>query len=71
MIHEAFDLAKLRGVRPRDLGGGLGAVLPGNFLPHTYTDDLPSVRMLELMREARKKMLSTEAREVTLTLGKV
>jgi hypothetical protein len=29
------------------------------------------VRMLELMREARKKMLSTEAREVTLTLGKV
>jgi len=71
VIHEAFDLAKLRGVRPRDLGGGLGAVLPGNFLPHTYTDDLPSVRMLELMREARKKMLSTEAREVTLTLGKV
>ena len=55
VIHEAFDLAKLRGVRPRDLGGGLGAILPGNFLPHTYTDDLPSVRMLELMREASKE----------------
>ena len=25
VIHEAFDLAKLRGVRPRDLAGGLGA----------------------------------------------
>jgi len=72
VIHEAFDLAKLRGVRPQDLAGGLGAVLPGNFLPHSYTDDLPSVRMLELMQEARKKILSTEAREVTaLTLGKV
>jgi hypothetical protein len=71
VIHEAFDLAKLRGVRPRDLGGGLGAILPGNFLPHTYTDDLPSVRMLELMREARRKMFSTAAGDVTLTLGKV
>lgn len=72
VIHEAFDLAKLRGVRPKDLAGGLGAVLPGNYLPQSYTDDLPSVRMLELMREARKRMLSTEAREITaLTLGKV
>jgi hypothetical protein len=72
VIHEAFDLAKLRSVRPQDLAGGLGAVLPGNFLPHTYTDDLPSVRMLELMQQARKKMISAEAREVTtLTLGKV
>jgi hypothetical protein len=33
---------------------------------------LPSVRLLELMREARKKMISTGARELTtLTLGKV
>ncbi len=59
VIHEAFDLARLRGVRPRDLSGGLGAVLPGNYLPHTYTDDLPSVRMLELMREARKRLVSS------------
>jgi hypothetical protein len=72
VIHEAFDLAKLRGVRPRDLGGGLGAILPGNFLPHTYTDDLPSVRLLELMREARRKMISAGPHDVTtLTLGKV
>ena len=38
VIHEAFDLAKLRGVRPRDLAGGLGAVLPGNYLPHSLGD---------------------------------
>ena len=53
VIHEAFDLAKLRSVRPRDLAGGLGALLPGNYLPHTYTDDLPSVQVLEMLREAR------------------
>lgn len=74
VIHEAFDLAKLRSVRPQDLAGGLGAVLPGNFLPHTYTytNDLPSVRMLELRQKAMKTMISIEAREVTaFTLGKV
>jgi hypothetical protein len=72
VIHEAFDLARLRGVRPRDLAGGLGAVLPGNYLPHSYTDDLPSVRMLELMREARKKLLESASIETALiTLGKV
>ena len=31
VIHEAFDLAQLRAVRPRDLAGGLGAILPGNY----------------------------------------
>ncbi|HKE95454.1 MAG TPA: hypothetical protein VKB34_14165, partial [Povalibacter sp.] len=72
VIHEAFDLAKLRGVRPRDLAGGLGAVLPGNYLPHGYTDDLPSVRMLELMREARVRMASAQSQHVAaFTLGKV
>ena len=72
VIHEAFDLAKLRGVRPRDLGGGLGAILPGNYLPHTYTDDLPSVRVLEMMREARQH-LETFAGHATakFTLGKI
>jgi len=72
VIHEAFDLAKLRGVRPRDLGGGLGAILPGNYLPHTYTDDLPSVRVLEMMREARQR-LETFAGHATakFTLGKI
>jgi hypothetical protein len=72
VIHEAFDLAKLRGVRPRDLAGGLGALLPGNFLPHTYTDDLPSVKVLEIMREAHKR-LETFAGHATakFTLGKI
>lgn len=72
VIHEAFDLAKLRGVRPKDLGSGLGALLPGNFLPHTYTDDLPSVNVLEMMREARKR-LETFAGHPTekFVLGKI
>ena len=72
VIHEAFDLAKLRGVRPRDLGGGLGAILPGNFLPHTYTDDLPSVRVLEMLREARKNMIqATAGAKLVYALGKI
>ena len=72
VIHEAFDLARLRGVRPRDLAGGLGAVLPGNYLPHTYTDDLPSVRMLELEREARRRLVSSMGSvAATFTLGKI
>ena len=71
VIHEAFDLARLRGVRPRDLSGGLGAVLPGNYLPHTYTDDLPSVRMLELARQARKRLVSSVGLAATFTLGKI
>jgi hypothetical protein len=72
VIHEAFDLAKLRGVRPKDLSGGLGAVLPGNYLPHTYTDDLPSVRVLEMMREAHRR-LETFAGHATnqFVLGKI
>jgi len=71
VIHEAFDLARLRGVRPRDLAGGLGAILPGNYLPHTYTDDLPSVRVLEMAREARAKMLASGLKAKSLVLGKV
>jgi hypothetical protein len=72
VIHEAFDLAKLRGVRPCDLGGGLGAILPGNYLPHAYTDDLPSVRVLEMLREAGQR-LTTFAGHATdkFTLGKI
>ena len=72
VIHEAWDLAKLRGVRPRDLEGGLGLLLPGNYLPQSYTDDLPSVRMLKLMRDARERLVSTVFRkDALLTLGKV
>jgi hypothetical protein len=50
VLHEAFDLAKLRAVRPKDLEGGVGALLPGNYLPQNYTDDqaLPSVTLQKL-----------------------
>jgi len=72
VIHEAFDLAKLRGVRPSDLAGGLGAILPGNYLPHTYTDDLPSVRVLEMLREARQRLLTFAGQSTAaFTLGKI
>ncbi|HVP30688.1 MAG TPA: hypothetical protein VMW35_16160 [Myxococcota bacterium] len=72
VIHEAFDLAKLRGVRPRDLAGGLGALLPGNFLPQIYTDDLPSVRVLEMMREALLHVVSASAQKsAAFALGKI
>ena len=46
-LHEARDLATLRAVRPRDLEGGLGVLLPANYLPQNYTDDLPSVQLAE------------------------
>lgn len=72
VIHEAFDLAKLRGVRPRDLAGGLGALLPGNYLPHTYTDDLPSVQVLKMVRDAQTRLLASIGSEKALfTLGKI
>jgi hypothetical protein len=51
VLHEAWDLARLRAVRPGDLGSGLGTLLPGNYLPHSYTDELPSVRLLEMQRQ--------------------
>ena len=44
----------------------------GNFLPHSYTGDLPSVKVLELMREARKRFASTLAHpSATFALGKI
>jgi hypothetical protein len=73
VIHEAFDLAKLRAVRPQDLKGGLGALLPGNYLPQSYTDDLPSVQLLQMQREAMKRLVQKTAglNTHTFTLGKV
>jgi hypothetical protein len=72
VIHEAFDLAKLRSVRPRDLAGGLGALLPGNYLPHAYTDDLPSVQVLKMLRDAQTRLVSAVDGSVALfTLGKI
>jgi hypothetical protein len=73
VIHEAFDLAKLRAVRPQDLKGGLGALLPGNYLPHTYTDHLPSVQLLKMQRDAMSRLLETsiDPNLHVFTLGKV
>jgi hypothetical protein len=73
VIHEAFDLAKLRAVRPQDLKGGLGALLPGNYLPQTYTDHLPSVQLLKMQRDAMDRLLATSVDLNThvFTLGKV
>jgi len=72
VIHEAFDLAQLRAVRPCDLGSGLGAILPGNYLPQNYTDDLPSVRLLELRREALSKVLKSKVdMKAAFPLGKI
>lgn len=73
VIHEAFDLAKLRAVRPQDLKGGLGALLPGNYLPQTYTDHLPSVQLLKMQRDAMDRLVKTsvELDAHIFTLGKV
>ena len=72
VIHEAWDLARLRGVKPLDLEGSLGLVLPGNYLPQNYTDVLPSVQMLKLLRDARKRLVSTQLKKgAAFTLGKV
>ncbi|MGE8165999.1 hypothetical protein ACQKRQ_38400 [Paraburkholderia sp. NPDC080076] len=71
-LHEAFDLARLRAVRPRDLGSGLGLLLPGNYLPHDYTGDLPGVRALELAREAMANIrLVAGHPDAVVPLGKV
>ena len=72
VIHESFDLAKLRGVRPSNLDGGLGALLPANYLPQTYTNDLPSVQLLEMLRRAREKLVaSASSASAAFVLGKV
>ncbi len=73
VIHEAFDLAKLRAVRPQELKGGLGALLPGNYLPQSYTDDLPSVQLLKMQRDAMKLLLkeTVDLNTNAFTLGKV
>lgn len=50
-VHEAFDLAQLRCVRPKDLVNGLGAILPGNFLPQNFGADVPSVELWQMARK--------------------
>jgi hypothetical protein len=63
--------ARIRGVRPRDLAGGLGLVLPGNYLPHDYTGDLPGVRALELARQAMLHMKAGIKQDTVIPLGKI
>lgn len=54
-VNEALDLAKLRAVRPQDLVEGLGLMLPANFLPENPNDDMPSVRINELLKQGVAK----------------
>ena len=72
VLHEAWDLARLRAVRPQDLESGLGALLPGNYLPQNFTDDLPSVQLLEMSRRAlRESIKGVNLGKVVLPLGKI
>lgn len=70
VLHEAWDLARLRAVRPNDLGSGLGTLLPGNYLPNSYSDELPSVRFLEMQRRKWQSLISADATLKTIPLGK-
>jgi hypothetical protein len=47
-VHEAFDLAKLRAVRPKDLTDGMGLFLPANYLPQNFSKDVPSVELWQI-----------------------
>ncbi len=71
VLHEAWDLARLRAVRPRDLAGGLGLLLPGNYLPHDYTGELPGVRALELARQALRNRIGAVSKSAIIPLGKI
>jgi hypothetical protein len=61
----------LRAVRPRDLEGGLGVLLPANYLPQSYTDDLPSVQLLKLRRDAMTRLRTFAGASATIALGKI
>jgi hypothetical protein len=70
VLHEAWDLARLRAVRPCDLESGLGTLLPGNYLPHSYTDELPSVRLLEMARRKWQSVIQADSTIKYIPLGK-
>ena len=72
VLHEAFDLAQLRAVRPCDLGSNLGTLLPANYLPQTFTDHLASVQFGRMVDHARSRLAtSLGVDHVALTLGKI
>jgi hypothetical protein len=71
-IHEALDLAGIRGVRPLDLESSLGSLLPANYLPQNYTDELPSIRILKMAHDALKRFAKETTTEIIgIPLGKV
>lgn len=51
-VNEAFDLAKIRAVRPQDIEGGLGQLLPLVFLPDNFSKDVPAVPLGKLVAKA-------------------
>ena len=55
-VNEAFDLAKIRAVRPQDLEGGLGQLLPLVFLPDNFSKDVPTVHLGKLVAKAYSQL---------------
>jgi hypothetical protein len=47
-VNEAFDLAKLRSVRPNELELGLGSLLPMSYLPQAFSKDVASVPLWKM-----------------------
>jgi hypothetical protein len=60
-VEEAFDLARLRAVRPQDLTDSLGLLLPCSFLPENPEADVPSVRLADLVKKSAAKYGTTVA----------
>ncbi|MFC3552159.1 hypothetical protein ACFOLC_14230 [Lysobacter cavernae] len=54
-VNEAFDLAQLRAVRPQDLTDGLGLMLPANYMPENPSEDVPGVRITDMIRAGALK----------------
>ncbi|MBA2769291.1 MAG: hypothetical protein H0U35_09210 [Sporichthyaceae bacterium] len=52
-VQEAIDLAHLRTISAKELVP-FATLLPGIFLPDTYTRDVPGVRLTELAANAHK-----------------
>ncbi len=50
---------------------GSGILLPGNYLPQSYTDDLPSVQLLKLRRDAMTRLRTVAGVSAAIALGKI
>jgi hypothetical protein len=60
-VHEAFDLAQMRCVRPKDFVDGVGVFLPGNFLPQSFGAEVPSVELWQMARKFAGSAATTVA----------